>query len=168
MKRMFTLVAVVTAAALGVAGCSSDAQPEEEPVAEEVSAAPVEAVEEETDAPEGTDLSTVDACLALMEPLQEANLAMQELAQEDTEDPETAIAMWRTLSETFEEFGETASDPEMAALSTEVGEHGHALTDVMEKLYLEEDLSAMNEFSAANTAFFDSYQELLGLCNATP
>lgn len=168
MKRLFTVVAAVAAVALGVAGCSSDTEPAEDPVVEEASTAPEEVVEDETAGSDtDTEAGSIDACLALMEPLQEANAAMLAIAEDGANDPESTVAMWRALSQSFEDFGETASDPELAALSTAVGEDGHALTDVLETMYVDNDMSVVNEFTAANDAFFESYQELLESCGPT-
>lgn len=180
MKRTIAAIALAISASLGLAACSGsdDAAPEpdvettapaeeeaaDDPAAEEVvedDSAVSEADEVQASTP---DLSTLDACVSLMEPLQEANLAMAELAQA-ADDPQNAVDMWRALSESFESFGETAGNAEVAELATAVGEDGHALTDVLQKVYVDEDMSAMGEFTEANDAFFASYQEILGLCD---
>lgn len=111
------------------------------------------------------DVSTVDACLSLMEPLQKANLAMLKIAEESSNDPQSAVDMWRALSVEFEDFGKVAANAEVAALSAAVGEDGHALTDAMEKVYVNNDFSVMTEFMTANDAFWQSYTELLELCD---
>lgn len=70
------------------------------------------------------------------------------------------------MSEAFADFGETVKNPEVATLSTAVGTTGNALTDLLQKIYVDNDLSAMGEFTEANDAFFAAYEELLGLCDA--
>ena len=176
MRRAATTVTLilVSTAALGLAGCSGSADPTVEPttVATTTTAEPTEAavtekadVEKEADA---SDLSLASACLSLTEPLQKANSAMLEISAAATNDAQSAVDSWRALSVAFEDFGVTAANPEVAALSASVGETGHALTDVLEKVYVEQNMDAMGEFTQANDAFFKAYQELLGLCNTTP
>ena len=168
----FTLILVSTAA-LVLAGCSGSADPTVEPttVATTTTSEPTEAaateeadVEKEADAP---DLSLASACLSLTEPLQKANSAMLEITESATNDAQSAVDSWRALSVAFEDFGATAANPEVAALSASVGDTGHALTDVLEKVYVEKNMDAMGDFAQANDAFFKAYQELLGLCGST-
>lgn len=113
----------------------------------------------------GADLSLVDACMTLAEPLQEANTAMMGLAQASQDDPQVAVDMWRALSEAFADFGETVKNAEVATLPTAVGTTGNALTDLLQRIYVHNDLSAMGEFTETNDAFFAAYEELLGLCD---
>lgn len=166
MKRVVAAVALLAAVALGTSACSSDSEPAEEPVVEETSSVVEE--EDTTEETPAADLSTADACLSLAEPIQEVNLAFASMAEDAQSDPQTAVDMWRTLSETFEEFGATVANPEVAELATAVGEDGHALTDIMQQVYVDQDFSSMDEFSSANEAFWASYEELLGLCDTTP
>lgn len=176
MKRTratFTLI-LISIAVLGLAGCSESSDPVPEPTTitatvtvtatSETAMAEVveeEAVEEKTPA---ADLSLVDACMSLAEPLQKANLAVLEIAEKTTTDPQSAVDAWRALSVAFADFGGTAANPEVAALSAAVGENGHALTDVMQRVFVNEDFSAMGDFTKANDAFFKTYQEILNLC----
>ena len=167
---IFTLILVSTAA-LGLAGCSGSADATVEPttVATTTTSEPTEVVvTEEADVDEeapAVDLSLVNACLSLTEPLQKANLAMLEISAAATNDAQSAVDSWRALSVAFEEFGVTAANPEVAALSTAVGETGHALTDALEKIYVNQEMDAVGEFTETNDAFFKAYQELLNLCN---
>lgn len=170
------LIGLISAAAVGLAGCSGTSDPTPEPMPEPEATAVAETltpteVDIEDDAAEDdnrvVDLSTFDACLSLMEPLQEANLAMIKISEDATNDPQSAVDMWRALSNAFEKFGKAAANAEVAALSTAVGEDGHALTDAMEKIYVKNDLGAYSEFTEANDAFWKSYQKLLELCDTT-
>lgn len=168
MKRIVAALAFTAALTLGVTACSSEAEPAPEPETETVETATSDAgTETDGDTGEQAVLSNPEACLSLMEPLEEVNLAFVSIAEDAQSDPQTAIDMWRTLSDTFEEFGATVANPEVAALATAVGEDGHALTDAMQRVYVDQDMSAMNDFTTANTAFFESYEELLSLCNTT-
>lgn len=189
MRRTLAIstIAVTCMALLGLSGCSAPSDPEPQTTAATSESPSMEVVEEETVSPVETevsesatpaeetpaeetpaaDLSLANACLSLVEPLQEANLAMLKVAETTANDPQSAVDVWRAFSVAFEDFGTTAANPEVAALSAAVGENGHALTDVMEKVYVESDVSAMGEFTDANDAFFKSYQELLNLCGTT-
>ncbi len=184
MRRTLAIstVAVTCMALLGLSGCSAPSDPEPQTTAAISESPSMENMEEETVNPVETevsesvspaeetpaaDLSLANACLSLVEPLQDANLAMLKVAETTANDPQSAVDVWRAFSVAFEDFGTTAANPEVAALSTAVGENGHALTDVMEKVYVESDVSAMGDFTDANDAFFKSYQELLNLCGTT-
>lgn len=168
MKRIGAVVAVLTAASLGLVGCSSDSEPAEETVEETTST--VEETTEETAAEEtteeSTDESSVEACLALQQPILEANEKMLELAADDSTDPQNAVDMWRELADALTEVSETAKDQTMADKAKVAAEDAHALTDALQKIYVENDFSAMDEFSTANENFNKSYQELLELCGA--
>lgn len=191
MRRAIVALVLATAVALGLSSCGGS--PDPAPVSETVTSTPMEtstpletsvAVETPTgaetpteaeiatveaeatdDAPPAVDLSMMNDCMSLMEPLQEANLALVKIAESATNDPQSAVDMWRALSQAFEDFGNTAANIEVAELSAAVGETGHALTDVLQKIYVDQDLSAASEFNTANDAFFAAYQELLELCN---
>lgn len=102
MNRKYSSLAVARLFALGVGACSGSSDPTPTPSAEVATTTPAEVdpatepVIEDPTTPEeapGADLSLVDACMTLAEPLQEANTAMMGLAQASQDDPQAVVDM---------------------------------------------------------------------------
>ena len=176
MNRRIVALTIATASLLGLSACGgSDSSTESSaPVAEQtVAAAPEtsapakeEAKEETTGgATRSADMSLVDECLSLTEPLGKASAAMLKIADDTSNDPQDAVDMWRALAVAFEDFGKVAANTKVAELSAAVGTDGHALADEMQKVYVDEDIASLGAFTQANDKFFASYGELLELCN---
>ncbi len=176
MNRHIAAITIAAGAILGLSACGGTDNSTESsaPVAEQtVAAAPEtsapakeEAKEETTGgATRAVDMSLVDECLSLTEPLGKANAAMLKIADDTSNDPQDAVDMWRALAVAFEDFGKVAANPKVAELSAAVGTDGHALADEMQKVYVDNDMSSLGAFTQANDKFFASYGELLELCD---
>lgn len=170
MKRIGAVVAVLTAATLGLVGCSSDSEPAEETVEETTST--VEETTEETAAEEeATGESTIDdasveSCLALQEPFAEANAKALELAADDSADPQNVVDMYRAIADALTEVGDTTSDATLAEKAKAAAEDAHALTDALQKVYVDNDFSALEDYTTKVNNFSESYQEVLAVCGA--
>lgn len=165
MKRIGAVVAVLTAAALGLVGCSSDSEPAEETVEETTST--VEETADETAAEETTEADVaLTACLALQEPFAEAQAKLSALAADESSDPEDIVEMYSALADALTEVSETASDATLAAQAQVAADDANALVEATQKVYVEEDFNAMEEYTTATTDFMESYQELMALCGA--
>lgn len=171
MKRAIASLALFGAAMLGLTGCSGSPDAAPETVSEAVptqsqAAAETATTERPTDdeAP-AVDMSMANACLSLTEPLNQANTAMLALAQDTTNDPQNAVDLWRALAVAFEDFGSTAANSEVADLAAAVGSDGHALADEMQKVFVDQDITQMSAYTEASDNFFESYEEILTLCN---
>lgn len=110
-------------------------------------------------------VSTEEQCLALAEPLQEANLGISAVLEDDPDDPQAAVEVWRAIGTSFEKFGKKAKGSEAGDLSIDVGRDAHRLADAMEKLFVKDNLAATGEYALATQAFYDSYGKLLDLCD---
>ncbi|MFT3943212.1 MAG: hypothetical protein QM705_05225 [Ancrocorticia sp.] len=177
MNRRIVALTIATASLLGLSACGGSGSSTESsaPVAEQTVAAAPEASaptedeskedESKEDATRSADMSLVDECLSLTEPLGKANAAMLKIADDTSNDPQDAVDTWRALAVAFEDFGKVAANTKVAELSAAVGTDGHALADEMQKVYVDEDIASLGAFTQANDKFFASYGELLELCN---
>lgn len=172
MKRTTVVIAIAAAAVFGLSGCSGDtAPPAAAPAA--TTSAPATPTAAATTTPEPTesdsnrtvDLSLIDECMSLTEPLNEANTALLKLAEDTTNNPQSAVDMWRAFAQAFEGFGNKAANADVAKLAAAVGADGHALTDAIAKVYIDQDLGGLATFSEANAKFWESYTNLLELCD---
>lgn len=119
-----------------------------------------------TSAPAATETEQTvrAACMELAEPISEANQKLAEIMSLDTSNPQNAVDAWSTLVDAFAEFQDSVSNPEVKAAATAVHADVAAVRDALEKVYIQEDLSAMNEFTQATTNMQTSYTALTTLC----
>lgn len=158
-RRLIGLVAAV-AVAFSLTGCSGDSVP-----AETTSAA-VAAAPAETTAPAAEESSQTvqEACLAMSGPLAEASLAMAESAQAGTSDPQTAVDVWTDLASGFETIADEVQNAEVKAAATLAHADIASVRDAMKKVYVDNDMGAMDEYTAATESMNESYTALLEFC----
>lgn len=185
MKRALVTLALVATASLGVSGCSGSSDKAAEP-AKETATATVEKEEsttEEQAAP--ADQTVAEACLQIAEPMQQASEAAVALADNATDlageisaDPAAAMqniqgamdlwkesaATWRSLADGFAEFDANVTNADVKAVSSTVAKDASELSNQIQKVYVDLDLTAMDQFTAANDAFSASYQKLAEVC----
>lgn len=97
-------------------------------------------------------------------PLAEASLAMAESAQAGTSDPQTAVDVWTDLANGFEAIADEVQNAEVKAAATTAHEDIAAVRDAMQKVYVENDMGAMDEYTAATEEMNESYTALMELC----
>jgi len=166
MNSRIAACAVAAITMLGLTACSAGPSvttatpaPSTAAAAEPTAAAPSALAEEP-----GTDQAVTEACLGLAAPMVEASVAMQKIATIGSDDPQSAVDSWTALVNAFQKFAKSAANPKVKAAATRVYKDIRALRDAMQKLYVEEDLTAMTDFTKANTAFQTSYTALNKLC----
>lgn len=156
MKRRITALALA-AAVFGLSACSGNPSPAEQtPVAE----VPVSAPEDSA----GPDAETLQACRDLAGPFSEASSAMAEIASGGETSRQDAVDMWTALVDALGSVADSASDQEVRDAAAAAQADFASLRDAMQKVYVDGDLSAMGEFTAASTAIQRSYAALLDLC----
>ncbi len=172
MNRRIAALTIAAGAILGLSACGgsdNSAESSAPTAAQTTAAAPETSTPAKEEAKEETtrsaDMSLVDGCMSLAEPLGKANAAMLKIADDTSNNPQNAVDMWRALAVAFEDFGKVAANPKVAELSAAVGTDGHALADEMQKVYVDNDMSSLGAFTQANDKFFASYGELLELCD---
>ncbi len=177
IRRLTAVVAATAALALGVAGCSSDspettttdpaeikelvldsdADEPEEVVVEEP--APEESAEDSASDTGG--MSNKDACALI------ATKAAEGLPDMDAamDDYQVIIDSEVALMDAIKEAGEKAADPEFQAVALETYELGMVKVDYDTRIHVDGDTTVkLQEALDAETAFSDSYTELLELC----
>ena len=170
-RRLIGLVAAA-AVAFSLTGCAGDSAPAETTAAaaaettaaaaaETTSAAPVE---ETAPAEEESSQTIQEACLAMSGPLAEASLAMAESAQAGTSDPQTAVDVWTDLASGFETIADEVQNAEVKAAATMAHADIASVRDAMQKVYVDNDMGAMDEYTAATERMNESYTALLELC----
>lgn len=169
MKSRIAACAIATVSLIGLTACSSGSESANPtPTA---TAAPT--LEETTPpAPEPTtpaatsdsaEQSVEAACLDMAGPMAEASGKMYELSEEPT-DAQNAVDSWTALTDAFGDISNDVTNPEMKAASTAVYNDLSALRDAMQKVYVEEDMTAMGDYMTATQNWSTSYSALMDLC----
>lgn len=110
------------------------------------------------------DQSVAQACVSLAGPMAEASAAMAELASVSTTDAQTAVDTWTALVDAFGKFSESVTNPEVKTLATQVHQDITALRDAMQKVFVDNDMGAMSDYTTAVTDWQASYTKLMELC----
>ena len=161
MNRSLAVLTIGIVAALGLTACSS-AAPEEPstPPASSAAPAPVE-TEPAADAP---DAAAVQACLELSGPLAEASTKMAAITADDTVSAQETVDAWTALVDAIGSVAGSATDAGFQAAAETAHTDIAALRDLMQKVYVDGDLSAAGEFATATQTFQTSYSALLAYC----
>lgn len=163
MKHTLTTLAVATAVVFGLTACSGSEAPVEAEVSTETAAPIEEVAPSETG---GLDQGTVQACLDMAGPMQEANIAMLEKLGDGKTPPQEVVDMYSDLANAIGKIADTTSTPEVKAAASAAHTDFTALRDAMQKVYVEGDMSSMGEYATAASAVQESYTALLELCSA--
>ena len=151
--------------AFTMSACSDDSTPEDT-TSVESSASETEAPEETetSEQPEASGQTADEACLAMIGPMSEANNAMLESAQSSASDPQTAVNMWSDLANGFEEIATDTVNPEVKAAATTAQADIASVRDAIQKVFVDEDMGAMGEYTTALEEMSESYTALMELC----
>lgn len=160
MNARITIWVVAIAATLGLSGCSGAA---EEPAAAESSE--VAPAPSDTGSETKLDPATVQACLDLAGPFAEANAAMLQMVSDGKLPPQEVVDMWSELVTALDSVATSASDQNVKDAAAQARDDFAALRDVMQKVYVEGDLSAAGDYAAAASGIQSSYSELLARCS---
>ena len=172
MNRRFAACTIAVFSMIGLSACgggsdTSDATTTPAAVAKTTSApAPVETTEAPAaDTPAATepDSDIAAACLQMAGPISDANAEMINLYQQPI-DAQAAVDAWTSLTDAFGEISETVTNADVKSAAEAVHTDTTDLRDAMQKVYVEQDLSAMNDYTAATERFSTSYTALINLC----
>ena len=186
MKRAMAAVALFAGASLGLAACGSSAEPEAKPDTE--TSTTEEVVEEEVveeEAEPADDQSVEEACLLLAGPMADAQKQLLELASESidlasqiTADPTAAMTQvqasmdlwkstaesWESIGTAFTEYDKSVTNADVKAVSAPLAADATKLGEVISKVYVDLDFTAVDQVEAANEAFSSSYEALVDVC----
>lgn len=163
MNRMIVALAIVTISALGMTACSGDTAPAATDVQTNT---PAPAPQESTPT-QSTDLdpATLQACLDIAGPFAEASNGMQQLAGSGAASPQEVVDMWTKLVDALGSIADSTSNEEVKNAAAAAHTDFAALRDAMQRVYVDGDMSAMDDYTAATTAIQSSYPALLELCS---
>lgn len=178
MKRFFIGIAVMSVAVLGLAGCdkSDDSAAASDTIAVEQtekgktkqdkqdSDVVAEPVEDQEPTPSG-DQTTQEACAMLIDPLTTGYESLVDIDETVFENPAGVVEVWVKLGETFDTYSKTVGNPEIAALAERVSVTLEPMIEVLRRVYVEHDYTALTEMEPASEAFFDAYEDLLQACS---
>lgn len=126
-----------------------------------------------------------EACLQIAEPMQQASEATVALATNATDfageissDPAAAMqniqgamdlwkesaTTWKSLADGFTKFDANVTNADVKAVSSTVAKDAAELSDQIQKVYVDLDLTAADQFTAASDAFSTSYEKLVEVC----
>jgi hypothetical protein len=94
----------------------------------------------------------------------EASTAMAESAQASVSDPQTAVNVWTDLANGFETIAADAQNAEVKTAATAAHADIAAVRDAMQKVFVDQDMGAMGEYTTATENMNTSYTALLELC----
>lgn len=154
-------LAAAAVVAFTLSACSGGSTP-----AETAPAAPVKesAPAQETSAQETSAQTVHEACLAMVDPLAKVSTAIAESAQASVADPQTAVNAWTDLANGFETIAADAQNAEVKAAATTAHADIASVRDAMQKVFVDQDMSTMGDYTAATENMRKSYTALLELC----
>lgn len=156
MNRRIAAFAIATVAVLGLTACSGGASEETSNDSAD-SSAPAE----ETN----TDQSVEEACGIVLPKLQEASTAAGEIDTTGATDPQTTVDQFNTVVAAFGDAADSVSNEEVKAATTAVYEDFGALSEVLSKVLVDQDMSAASDLSTITTDMTDSATALQKLCS---
>lgn len=156
MNRRIAAFAIATVAVLGLSACSGS------PAAEDTSndsenSAPAE----ETN----TDQSVEEACGIVLPKLQEASGAAGDIDTTGATDPQTTVDQFNTVVDAFGEAADSVANAEVKEATSAVHQDFVALSDVLSKVLIDQDLSAASDMGTITSDMTASATTLQELCS---
>ncbi len=165
MNRRFAACAISTIALVSLAACSGSPSTTTAPPAPPTTtqAAPVTTAPTEKPA----DQSLASACLAMAGPMADASAAIADAASAATSsNPQSAVDAWTALVDAFGEIKDSATNAELKDAVTLAHKDLASVRDLLKKLYVDKDLSAMSDYTKATADMQASYTALMKLCSS--
>ena len=172
MNRRIAACAIAAATILGLTACgggsdsSSDSSTTSAPTTPPAAATSAPAAPAATTPAEepATGQTVSEACIAMSGPVAEAGGKMVELAQAPT-DAQNAVDSWTALVDAFGEISGSVTNEEVAAAATTVYEDTTRFRDSLQKVYVEGDMTLMDEYIESSQDWSASYTALMELCS---
>ncbi|MDQ0644727.1 hypothetical protein [Microbacterium murale] len=157
MNRRIAAWTIAAVAVLGLTACSGAPAAEDDKSTDSGDSAPVE----ETN----TDQSVEEACGIVLPKLQEASSAAGEIDTTGATDPQTTVDQFNTVVDAFGEAADSVSNVEVQEATAAVHEDFVALSDVLSKVLIDQDLSAAENMGTITTDMTESATALQELCS---
>lgn len=156
MNRRIAAWTIATVAVLGLTACSGAPAAEEDATNDSAETAP----EEETN----TDQSVDDACGIVIPELTEASSALSGIDVAST-DPEATVEEFKTFIAALGATVDKVSNAEVKEATTAVYDDFVTLGDILEKVVVDQDVSATEELSTVTSDMTESATALQELCS---
>jgi hypothetical protein len=101
--------------------------------------------------------------LKIAEPLQEASATMAGLS-DVSNDPQSAVDAWTALADMYTSFSQSVTNTDVKSAAEAVAEDTSQVRDAIQKVYVDNDMNALDEFSTASSEWQTSYTALTTLC----
>ncbi|WP_300267944.1 hypothetical protein [Microbacterium sp.] len=159
MNRRIAAWTIATVAVLGLTACSGAPAAEEDTTNDSADSAET-APEEETN----TDQSVEDACGIVIPELTEASSALSSIDAASA-DPEATVEEFKTFITALGATVDKVSNPEVKDATTAVYDDFVTLGDILEKVVVDQDLSATEELNTVTSDMTESATALQELCS---
>lgn len=156
MNRRIAAWTIATVAVLGLTACSGAPAAEEDTAGDSGDSAPAE----ETN----TDQSVEDACGIVIPELTEASSAMNDI-DAAAADPQGTVDQFNTFVTSLGETVDKVDNPEVKEATTAVYDDFVTLSDMLQKVVVDQDVSAAEELSTVTTDMTASATALQELCS---
>lgn len=110
------------------------------------------------------DQTVTEACVAMAGPLGEASKAIADSAQGAVDDPSKAVDAWTDLANAFDAIAAESHNAEVKEAVAAVSADVVAVRDAMSKVFVDNDLGAMSEYTTALEGMNKSLTALSTLC----
>lgn len=156
MNRRIAALAVASIAILGLAGCSATSNSPNEAKPDAVSSAP---------AADQDGQSVADACTSAGEKVQEATDTLTGLdISAAASDPDGTIAAFTQAADAIGAAAATVTNPEVKSAVGAVHEDFGAMRDLLTRMLVEQDASAITELATTASKVQDSAAAVAALC----
>lgn len=157
MNRRIAAWTIAAVAVLGLTACSGAPTAEDD----KSSDAGDSAATEETN----TDQSVEEACGIVMPKLVEASGASSEIDTTGATDPQTTVDQFNVVVDAFGEAADSVSNTEVKDATTAVHEDFVALSDVLSKVLIDQDVAAAENMGTISSDMTESATALQTLCS---
>lgn len=158
MNRRIAAWTIATVAVLGLTACAGAPAAEDENADDTSNSA--ESAPEETN----TDQSVEEACGIVIPELTEASSAMSSI-DAAAADPQATVDEFKTFIGTLGETVDKVSNPEVKEATTAVYDDFVTLGDLLQKVVVDQDVSATEDLSTVTTDMTASATALQELCS---
>jgi len=159
MNRRIAAWTITTVAVLGLTACSGSPSASDDAAEEDTSnSAPAE----ETT----PDQSVADACAIVIPKVTEASTAMSSIDTSTvTTDPQATVDQFTTFVDALADAADSVDNAEVKGATTAVYEDFVALSDILSKVLIDQDLEAASDMSTITTDMTESATALQELCS---
>ena len=103
--------------------------------------------------------------MKLATPMAEAASSISEASQQVTTDPQKAVEAWQALTDAYKSASSSISNTDVKKTVDDLAKDAQAVTDQIEAVYIENDLSKLAEYTNAIQDMSSHQETLTNLCD---